>query len=107
VIAQVVRFKSSLRDEEVRSTFEARAPRYRTVPGLRQKIYLRFPDTGEYGAVYLWNSIQSLSEFRESELARTIPSAYRVDGPPQVELAEVLLILHEDLEQLAPMATGR
>lgn len=82
--------------------FEARAPKYRAVSGLTQKYYLGFPETGEYGAVYVWDSSESLQEFRESELARSIPDVYQVEGSPQVEVAEVILVLHTELERAAP-----
>lgn len=96
----IVRFKSGLSDEDVRATFEARAPQYRAVSGLIQKYYLRFPEPREYAGVYLWDSRDSLQDFRTSELARTISDAYRVEGVPQVEVAEVAL--HPELEQAAP-----
>ena len=51
MIAQSVRFKSGLSDEQVLTMYEAPAPRYRTLRGLIQKYYLRFPTTGEHGAV--------------------------------------------------------
>ena len=47
-------------------------------------------ETGEYTGIYLWDSEQSIREFRESELARTIPSAYQVAGQPRIEIFEVL-----------------
>ena len=76
------------------ATVESRAPEYLVVPGLVQKYYLRFPGTGEHGGVYLWASRASFEAFRESELARTIPDAYRVEGAPHVELADVSKVLH-------------
>jgi heme-degrading monooxygenase HmoA len=101
VIVQTVRFNSELPDEEVRATFAARAPRYQEVSGLLQKLYLQF-GPGEFGAVYLWDSTQSLKEFRESELARTIPHVYRVSGPPRVEIAELAMVLYPALTHTAP-----
>ena len=97
MIVQIVRFRSGLSDEEVRKTYESRAPRYRALKGLQQKYYLRFPETEEHGAVYLWDSEESLRRFRESELARTIPEAYRVRGTPDIRLAEVVMTLRTDL----------
>ena len=64
------------------------------MPGLLQKYYLAFPSTGEHGAVYVWESTQAMQTFRESDLARTIPEAYQVQGAPAVEVAEVSLVLH-------------
>jgi hypothetical protein len=94
VLVQIVRYRSRLTDEDVLATVESRAPEYLAVPGLLQKYYLRFPTTGEHGGVYLWASTGSFQGFRESELARTIPNAYRVEGPPQVELADVSKVLY-------------
>lgn len=94
MIVQIVRYRSGLTDEDVRATVEARAPQYLAVPGLVQKYYLRFPESGEHGGVYLWASRESFQAFRESELAGTISDAYRVEGPPQVELAEVSKVLY-------------
>lgn len=96
MIVMIVRFRSRMSDQEVLQTYEARAPRYRATAGLVQKYYLRFPATGEHGAVYLWESEEAMSAFRESELARTIPEAYQVQGVPDIQVAEVVMLLHPD-----------
>ena len=93
MIVSLVRFRSGLSDEEVEARFEERAARYRSVPGLVEKIYLRYRETGEYGAVYVWESEEALSAFRESDLGRTIGDVYRVDGSPRSELADVSLVI--------------
>jgi heme-degrading monooxygenase HmoA len=98
MLAQIVRFKSALSDEEVLKTYESRASRYRKVKGLTQKYYMRFPETGEHGAVYFWDSEDDLRQFRESDLARTIPDAYRVQGTPDIRVAEVVMVLRPRLE---------
>lgn len=96
MIVRIVRFRSGLSDPDVLSTYQDRSARYRKVPGLRQKYYLRFPETGEYGAVYVWDSREALDRFHGSDLARTIPDTYRVEGAPRGELAEVVLTLHPE-----------
>jgi heme-degrading monooxygenase HmoA len=96
VIVRIVRFRSGPEDSAVVSAFAGRARRYREVKGLRQKYYLRFPETGEYGAVYVWDSRRALEDFNRSELARSIPEVYRVEGAPQGEVAEILLTLRGD-----------
>jgi heme-degrading monooxygenase HmoA len=96
MIVQIVRFRSGLPEDRVVETYRGRAPQYRAVPGLIQKYYLRFPETGEHGAVYLWESENALEQFRASELSRTIPSAYRIDGTPNVHIAEVVMALRPD-----------
>ena len=49
MIVQVVKYKTGLSDAEAAETIAQRAPRYEALPGLRQKLYIREPGTGEYG----------------------------------------------------------
>ena len=79
MIAQIVRFRSSLTENEVLELYRSRAPSYRKLEGLIQKHYLRY-STGEYGAVYLWRSEEDLRKFRESELGKSIATTYKT--PP-------------------------
>ena len=92
MIAMIVRFRSALPDAEVLRLYRSRSDRYRATPGLRQKYYLRF-DTGEHGAVYIWDSLADLDAFRGSELRRSIGSAYQVQGEPEISVAEVVMTL--------------
>ena len=50
------------------------------VPGLVAKIYLGFRETGEIGAMHLWDSEESFATFRDSVLARSISDAYQRVG---------------------------
>jgi heme-degrading monooxygenase HmoA len=97
MIVQVVMFRSGLSDEEVRRTIEERAPQYRALPGLLQKFYVEDKANGEYGGVYIWKDEESLEEFRRSDLARTIPEAYRVSGQARRETVDVIYVLREDV----------
>jgi heme-degrading monooxygenase HmoA len=95
VIVSLVRFRSKLPDDEVQALFEDRAHRYRSVTGLLEKLYIRFRDTDEFGAIYVWESEEDLQRFRETDLAGTIPDAYRVDGAPAPEVADVRLVIRQ------------
>jgi hypothetical protein len=47
--------------------------------------------------VYVWDSEEALMDFRKTELARTIPEVYKVEGGrPHAELADVCLIIQRD-----------
>ncbi len=96
MIVSIVRFTSALSAADVQALYEHRAERYRQVPGLVEKIYLQFRETGESGAIYVWESEEALLRFRESELAGSISDAYQVEGSPSVELADVCLVVHQD-----------
>jgi heme-degrading monooxygenase HmoA len=96
MIVQVVKYKTGLADAEAAKTIAQRAPQYEALPGLRQKLYIRGLATGEYGGIYVWEDEDSMREFRGSDLARTIPVAYQVEGEPRVEAFEVVSVLRPE-----------
>ena len=71
-----VRVKSQLDEQELERRLIERRPRFHEVPGLVQKIYGRDAATGDVCGIYFFESQAALAEFRETELARTIPDAY-------------------------------
>jgi heme-degrading monooxygenase HmoA len=103
MIVQLVKYKSGLSDEEVRRVIAERAPQYEALPRLRQKLYIREPETGEYGGIYVWEDEESMRAFRESDLAATIAEVYRVEGEPRVEIFELVSVLHAE-EGVVPAA---
>lgn len=71
-----VRITSGLEADEFDRRLLERRPRFRDVPGLVQKVYGRDPGTGDVCGIYFFESEKALHAYRETELARTIPSAY-------------------------------
>ena len=90
-----VRIKSDLDPEELERRLIERRPRFREVPGLVQKIYGRDESTGDACGIYFFEDQRALSNFRETELAKTIPSAYEVNDIRR-EVYEVLYPLYHD-----------
>lgn len=74
----VVRAQSGLDAEELERRLLERRPRFLEVPGLLQKIYGRDSSTGAVCGIYFFESQEALAAFRETELAKTIPTAYEV-----------------------------
>ena len=72
-----VRIKSGLDVEEFDRRLLERRPRFREVPGLVQKVYGRDDATGDVCGIYFFENHEALAAFRETELARTIPDAYK------------------------------
>ena len=103
-VIQFVKFSSPLTDEEVRAVMERRAPEFREVSGLLQKYYGREVETADTCGIYIFDSESSLQAFRQTELARTIPSAYQVESP-RIEVFELLFPLHPD-ERLVQSAAA-
>jgi len=95
MIIQTIRYKSGLSHDEVKRHFADRSEHYRKVPGLMQKYYVKFTDTGEYGGIYVWDSRESLDAWRAGHLSGTLAETYKIEGEAERELAEVMLVLHE------------
>ncbi len=73
-----VRAKSSLSSEELDKRLQERKPQFLEVEGLLQKIYSKDPETGHLSGIYFFNNEESLLKFQQTELAKSIGSAYEV-----------------------------
>ena len=89
----LVKFKSPLDLEQVTAVVNSRIEEFRALKGLQQKYYLQEPATGEYAGLYLWESREDFDAFRDSELRKTIASAYQTEGEPRIEVFQVFDIL--------------
>ncbi len=90
-----VRIKSNLDPNELESRLVERRPNFREVPGLVQKIYGRDESTGDMCGIYFFEDQRALANFRETELAKTIPTAYEVKEIRR-EVYDVLYPLYPD-----------
>ena len=55
-----------------------------------QKYYVRYPQSNQYGGVYVWESPEALQKWREGKLADTLAETYQVTEGPSSEGAEVM-----------------
>lgn len=92
---QTVKFESTLSEEEVLRIAEERASRYREVPGLVEKYYIKLDRPNHFGGVMLWESKKAMAAFAETELAKTIPEVYGVKGAPCIRVSEVVAVLRD------------
>lgn len=90
-----VRAKSNLDPAELANRLLERRPRFLEVPGLVQKIYGRDESTGDVCGIYFFEDRKALAEFRQTELARSIPTAYEV-AEIRMEIYDVLYPLHPE-----------
>ncbi len=94
-VMQIVRLKTKLSEEEMLKIAREREPQFNAIPGLVQKYYIKLDTPGEFGGVYIWDSRESLEEFRQSELAATTAKAYQGVEPPSIEVAGILFQLRD------------
>ncbi|MBT8360531.1 MAG: hypothetical protein HKP41_12085 [Desulfobacterales bacterium] len=95
MIILTVKFETALSENEVLAVAKERADQFRSLPGLIQKYYVKLDQPNRYGGIYIWDCMESLQSYRESELASSIPAAYKVIGAPQVERLDTLFQLRE------------
>jgi heme-degrading monooxygenase HmoA len=85
--------KSKLSHEEFERRYKDRLPQFRNVKGLIQKYYAYDEAAGEWAGVYLWDSEESLTEYLESDLRKSIPTAYELSEPPRSERFQIVDVL--------------
>ena len=117
-----VRIKSDLEFKELERRVNERKPRFKEVPGLVQKFYGLDKSTGDVCGIYFFEDQKSLAgrigkdisdaveniknffgnllfgskiHYRDSELAKTIPTAYEATEVRK-EVYEVLFPLYPD-----------
>ncbi len=88
-----MRFESALPEEEILQVAADRLDDFKLLPGLLQKYYVKFDGPNQFGGIYVWDSKEALAAFRESDLAASIPEAYKVQGKPRVETIDGLFTL--------------
>ena len=93
MLIQTVTFESTLSQEEALRRADERSDAYRAVPGLLQKYYVKLDKPHHYRGVMLWESKEAIDAFRETELFRTVPTAYSIKGAPSIEISEVFEVL--------------
>jgi len=85
--------KSKLPHDEMVRRSKERMPLFREVPGLLQKYYAYDSSTEEWAGIYLWESEDAARAYIESDLRKSIPSAYELTEPPRVERFPIVDVL--------------
>lgn len=88
MIIQIIKLKSNLPEEELLKTANDRAPQFRALEGLKQKYYVKQGGPGGYAGIYIWESKEAMMAYKESDLAASIPQAYQIASPPEIEIME-------------------
>lgn len=94
-VIQIVKLRTSLSDEEFLKIAHEREPAFAANPAIIQKYYIKLDEPGYYGGVYIWDSAEALQEFKQSDLAASIPSAYKGIEKPTVEIVDILFQLRD------------
>jgi hypothetical protein len=90
MIVQFIHFETSLSEKELLAVAEERLPQFRAIPSLVQKYYLKLDKANHYGGFYIWDSPEATAKYRDSDLAKSIPSAYKIVGAPDICAYEVV-----------------
>ncbi len=88
-------FKSGLPFEEIAKTSEEKADQYKKVPGLIQKYYVQDKSSERVGGVFVFDSIENLQAFKDSDLAKSTAEVYKFLDPPHTQVLKIAKVLHE------------
>ncbi len=93
MITVVTRFQlpAGVSAEQIRAAFEEAAPKFRNVPGLVRKHFLRSKDCRTAGGVYLWNDEPAARVFMNERVAPMIRAKFQVD--PSIEFYDSPVIV--------------
>jgi heme-degrading monooxygenase HmoA len=96
MIVAIVRFPlpAGMTAEAARASFEASAPSYQGLPGLRRKYYLRATDGSEGGGVYLWDSKDAAEAVYTDAWRQRL--ADRFGSVPRVEYLDCPVVVDPD-----------
>jgi hypothetical protein len=90
-----MRFRSELDEAEIIRLSEESFPKFRAVPGLRQKYYVKNADTGLVGGIYLFESEQTARDYVAGPIPAAVPQRFNVSGEVAIEVLEVALTLND------------
>ena len=93
MILQIIKLKSDLPEEELLKRAKERESKFKKIPGLLQKYYVKTSSEKEYGGIYVWDSLQSMKDYQISDLAKSIPSAYEIKEAPKAEMMDIIFQL--------------
>jgi hypothetical protein len=93
MIVQFIHFETSLSEKELLVVAEERLPQFRAIPSLVQRYYLKLDKPNHYGGLYIWDSPEATAKYRDGDLAKSIPSAYKIVGAPNIRVYEVVFSL--------------
>ena len=92
-VMTIVKLRTSLDDKELLKKAHEREPSFASNPAIIQKYYIKLKEPGYYGGVYIWESYEALKKFKSSELAKSIPKAYKATEKPSVEVFDIMFQL--------------
>ncbi|MFO1500288.1 MAG: YdhR family protein [Verrucomicrobiota bacterium] len=92
-ITVVTRFQlpAGVTADQIRGAFDEAAPKFRHVPGLVRKQFIRSKDCRTAGGVYLWNDERAAQAFMHEYVAPMIRERFHVE--PSIEFYESPVIV--------------
>ena len=89
MVIMVVKFKSDLSEQKVEELAKKHMHEFASLDRLAQKYYIKDPQTGEYGGVYFWDSMEAVQQFQQSGLGPKVLGEFQLQGQPRVEVLQV------------------
>ena len=100
LITVITRFQlpAGMTAEQVRAAIDEAAPKFRNVPGLIRKQFLRSKDCRTTGGVYLWNDERAALAFMNEHVAPMIRAKFHVE--PTIEFYDSPVIVENSAQSV-------
>lgn len=85
----IMRFSTKKSAEELSQLSEAGFEKFRSLPGLIQKFYVRYEETGEVGGVYLWETGEALQAYLDGPIVKSLPERFELREDPKIEVVDI------------------
>ncbi|GAA4814872.1 YdhR family protein [Tomitella cavernea] len=90
-----MRFRSNKSEDELTQLSHAGLEKFRALPGLSQKYYVKDPSTGLVGGIYIFHTRQAADDYVNGPIVGSVRERYGIEGELAVEVLDVQMTLSE------------
>lgn len=90
-----MRFASNKTQEELDELSNAGLEKFRSLPHLGQKYYVKNEQTGQVGGIYVFHTRQAAEDYAHGPIVASVRERYGIDGELTLEILDVLMTLSE------------
>lgn len=88
-----MRFRSNKTEEELEKLSEAGLEKFRGLHGLSQKYYVKDPDSGVVGGVYIFHTREAAEDYVHGPIVGSVRERFGIEGDLAIEVLDVSLTL--------------
>ncbi|MDG3012637.1 monooxygenase [Rhodococcus sp. D2-41] len=92
-----MRFDSKLSEADQEKLSIGGLDKFRQLPGLKQKYYVRNRDQETVGGIYFFETREAAEAYVNGPIVASVGDRFKAEGAVEVEILDIELTLHDDL----------